>query len=206
MVRSITGALLAAGRDFRCGDTRLILDPEDEILAGMGRKRTQLWLTAADRMELAQRLPTMTDARLKERLRFALLAAEGRHTLEELAERLGRARSTLQLWLDKFNAGGLAELLQRESPPGLLSPLGGAGVQAELAAGLQAGRWASAQQIAHWLHEAHGIQRARKSIYYWLKRQGWSAPGAKSGPVLGQAASAGCHRSHAAALPAKALV
>jgi transposase-like protein len=114
--------------------------------------------------------------RQKERLRFALLAAEGRHTLEDLAERLGRARSTLQLWLDKFAAAGLAGLLERESPPGLRSPLGGVAVQAELQAGLRAGRWRSAEAIAQWLQAAHGITRARKSIYYWLKRNGWAAP------------------------------
>jgi transposase len=133
-----------------------------------------------------RRVESATEAREQERLRFALLAASGQHTLEGLAQRLGRARSTLQLWLDKFNTGGLGSLLQRESPPGLLSPLASATVQAELKAGLKAGRWVSAQQIADWLEEAHGIQRARKSIYYWLNRNGWKAPGARPGkPVRG---------------------
>jgi hypothetical protein len=89
----------------------------------------------------------------------------------------------LQLWLDKFAAAGLAGLLERESPPGLRSPLGGAAVQAELLAGLQAGRWRSAAAIAEWLQAAHGITRARKSIYYWLKRNGWAAPGARFSPT-----------------------
>ena len=64
----------------------------------MGRKRTQLSLTPAQRAKLAQRLQMVTEARAKDRMRFALLAAEGQHTLEDLAVRLGRARSTLQLW------------------------------------------------------------------------------------------------------------
>ena len=149
----------------------------------MGRKRTQLTLTPTQRTQLTQQLQAATEARQKERLRFALLAAEGRQTLEELAGRLGRARSTLQLWLDKFAAAGLAGLLERESPPGLRSPLGGAAVQAELLAGLQAGRWRSAAAIAEWLQAAHGITRARKSIYYWLKRNGWAAPGARFSPT-----------------------
>ena len=145
----------------------------------MVRRRTQLSLTAAQRTDLARQLQAGTETRQTERLCFALLAAEGRHTLEDLAELLGCARSTLQRWLDKFHAGGVDGLLERTSPPGLLSPLGSARVQAELQAGLAAGRWTSAQHIAQWLHETHGIRRARKSIYYWLKRNGWAAPGAR---------------------------
>ena len=157
----------------------MIIKSGSVTIASMGRKRTQLTLTPAEQTELARRLQTATDARQKERLRFVLMAAEGRHTLEELAERLGRARSTIQLWLDKFAAAGLAGVLERESPPGLLSPLGTATVQTELLAGLQAGRWRSAAAIADWLQTAHGITRARKSIYYWLGRNGWTAPGAR---------------------------
>ena len=164
-------------------DSPLIIAQGNGTFVGMGRKRTQLILTSAQRTQLTQQLQSATEARQKERLRFALLAAEGRHTLEDLAERLGRARSTLQLWLDKFDTAGLAGLLERESPPGLRSPLGGAAVQAELRAGLQAGRWRSAEAIAEWLQVAHGITRARKSIYYWLKRNGWAAPGARLAPA-----------------------
>ena len=162
-----------------CRWSPLILTEISEILGSMGRKRTQLSLTPAQRTKLAQRLQMVTEARAKDRLRFALLAAEGQHTLEDLAVRLGRARSTLQLWLDKFTAGGLAGLLERESPPGWLSPVGRDSVQAELQAGINAGRWRSAAAIAEWLQAAHGITRARKSIYYWLKRNGWAAPGVR---------------------------
>ena len=157
----------------------LINAPGNERLDPMGRKCTKLSFTPAQRAELAQRYHLVKETRHKERLRFALLAAEGRHTLEDLAQRLGRARSTLQLWLDKFTVGGLTGLLERESPPGWLSPLGEDAVQTELQAGLAAGRWSSAAAIAEWLEDAHGITRARKSIYYWLKRSGWPAPGAR---------------------------
>ena len=163
-----------------CRWSPLILTEKGEILGSMGRKRTQLSLTPAQRTKLAQRLQMVTEARAKDRLRFALLAAEGQHTLEDLAVRLGRARSTLQLWLDKFTAGGLAGLLERESPPGWLSPVGRDSVQAELQAGINAGRWRSAAAIAEWLQAAHGITRARKSIFYWLKRNGWAAPGIRA--------------------------
>jgi transposase-like protein len=157
----------------------LIINIGSGTIVSMGRKRTQLTLTPAEQTELAHRLQTATDTRQQERLRFVLLAAEGRHTLEDLAERLGRARSTLQLWLEKFAAAGLAGVLERESPPGLPSPMAAAAMQSEHQAGLQAGRWRSAAAIADWLQTAHGITRARKSIYYWLGRNGWAAPGGK---------------------------
>ena len=45
-------------------------------------------------------------------------------------------------------------------------------VQAQLQAGLQAGRWRTAGQVAAWLQETHTITRATKSLYYWLGKVG----------------------------------
>ena len=183
----------------------MIENPEHEMLCGMGRKRTQLSLTTAQCAELTWRVQSTTDARMRERLHFVLLAAEGRLTLEEIAARLGRARSTIQIWLDKFTAGGLAELLERESPAGLFSPLSNPTVLDELQAGLQAGRWTSAQHIADWLHETHGIRRARKSIYYWLKLKGWPAPGTTPPPLHSQTETTSRQPSRAAKARARDL-
>ena len=144
----------------------------------MGKPRTQLPLSAAQHAELNRRLRTVTDPRERERLQVALWAFSGRHTLEDLAEMADRSRATIQTWLDKFKAGGLPGLLERDTPPGSTSPLSRSRLHAQLKAGLAAGRWTSAQAISNWLNEAHGIQRARKSLYYWLKKNGWPAPGA----------------------------
>lgn len=102
---------------------------------------------------------------------MALDAASGRHTLEDLARRAGRARATIQLWLGKFVRGGIQGLLQHDTPPGSISPLAAPHLQAELQAGLNAGRWRSAQEIARWLNDVYGIRRARKSVYYWLRKR-----------------------------------
>lgn len=138
----------------------------------MGRKRTQLDLSPAERREAQRLMRTCEDPRVVERARFALLGATGQLTMEELAEQVGRRRSTLQTWLRKFQEGGLAGLLEREASPGISSPLGAARVQRQLQAGLQAGRWTSAAHVAAWLKEAHGITRSRKSIYYWFEKLG----------------------------------
>ena len=148
----------------------------------MGRHRTQLPLSAAQHAELNRRLRAVTDPRERERLQVAFWAASGRHTLEDLAEMSGRARATIQTWLDKFRSDGLPGLLKRDTPPGATSPLSSSRVQAQLRAGLASGRWHSAQGMSDWLKETHGIHRARKTLYYWLKKEGWSAPGARPRP------------------------
>jgi transposase len=111
-------------------------------------------------------------------VRFALLAAAGEHTLEELATQVGRQRSTLQNWLTKFKAGGLGGLLDRDASPGLTSPLARGKLQQQLRSGLKQRRWTSAEDVATWLREVHGIHRSRKSIYYWFAKWGTPAPGA----------------------------
>lgn len=140
----------------------------------MGRKRTQLDLSPAERREAQRLVRTCEDPRVVERVGFALLGATGQLTMEELAEKVGRRRSTLQTWLRKFQAGGLAGLLERDASSGITSPLGAARVQQQLQAGLKAGRWTSAAHVAAWLKEAHGITRSRKSIYYWFEKLGLS--------------------------------
>ena len=138
----------------------------------MGRHRTRLKLSGAERAQAQDLLNCTPDPRQRERLQVLFWASTGEHTLEGLARKAGRVRATIQLWLDKFRADRFSGLLKRDTPPGSASPLGAATVQAELRAGLRAGRWRSASEIAGWLQEAHGIKRARKSIYYWLGKMG----------------------------------
>ena len=135
----------------------------------MGRKRTRLELSAADRVAIDRHLNATRDLRKRERLGFALKAATGRHTLEELALASGRSRSTLQNWLEKFAVGGLSGLLARDAAPGKRSPLAGKRLQLELRQRIKA-RPCTAQEISDWLRERHGIELARKSVYYWLRK------------------------------------
>ena len=145
----------------------------------MGRNRTHLRLSTAQQAELPRLLRAAADKRERERLQVALWAGTGRYTLEELAKKAGRARATIQLWLDKFKTGNIQGLLARDTPPGASSPLSAPRLQAQLRAGLRAGRWRSAEAMVAWLKEEHGIDRARKTLYYWLKKNGWAAPGAR---------------------------
>ena len=138
----------------------------------MARKRTKLSMSAGELAQIKQEIRSASDARDKERLQVVLWATSGQHSLEALAQLVGRARSTIQIWLDDFTEGGRAKLLERAAPPGKPSPVAEPKVQAQLQAGLQAGRWRTAGQVAAWLKETHGIERAAKSLYYWLGKVG----------------------------------
>ena len=146
----------------------------------MGRKRTQLALSAAERAVALGLLENSDDPRRLERVRFALEAATGQHTLEDLARRFNRTRSTMQNWLASFAAGGLEGLLERAGGPGRASPVAKPKIQKQLLAGLKTGRWTSAEEIAAWLRDTHDIRRSRKSLYYWFQKHGVPAPSAHS--------------------------
>jgi len=137
-----------------------------------------LELRAGERTRLERLSHVLTDPRELERLKTILLAAEGRRTLEDIAQTIERSRSTIQNWLNKFDSGRIAGLLDRDTPPGSVSPISKATIQNELAEGFKTGRWRSAAQIAAWLEVAHGVKRSRKSIYYWLRKNGWVTPSA----------------------------
>jgi transposase len=138
----------------------------------MGRPKLKVNISAAQREELLAALKQNTDPRLRDRLQAIQLATTGRHTHHEIADLLGKARSTIQLWLDLYAAGQLPRLLERKSAPGKASALQRPEVQAQLKEGLQKGRWRTAAQIAAWLAQTHGIKRAAGSLYYWLGKVG----------------------------------
>jgi len=134
----------------------------------VGRKRTKLDLTADERIQLDHLLKTTRDLRQRERLAFAVKAAVGAHTLDDLARFTGRSRSTLQNWIAKFQRGGIGGLLVRDTPPGKQSALLKPEIQTELRQGLKSGELKTAQQVADWLRQRHKLTLARKSVYYWF--------------------------------------
>jgi transposase len=132
--------------------------------------RPRIKLTAPDEVKagLAQRIKNEKDAGLRDRMRSVLLAFEGTRRLQDIASQVGRARSSVQLWLDAFEQGGLAGLLTREKPPGKPSAMQAPGVQKAVESGLREGLWRSGPQFAAWLRQTHGIKLCRTQVYYWL--------------------------------------
>jgi transposase len=134
----------------------------------MARAHLKLTVSPAQKAALEERFKAADDVRQRQRLQAILLATRGQQGYRDIAQIVGCSTSTFALWLNKYLAGGVAELLRREKPPGTTSPIGRPQVQQELLAGLKSGRWRTAGQVAAWLKETHGIKRAAKSIYRWL--------------------------------------
>ena len=74
-------------------------------------------MSAAQAAPLKEQIRAATDPRDKERLQVVLWATSGQHTLADLARLAGRVRSTIQVWLDDYTAGGRSQRLERVKPP-----------------------------------------------------------------------------------------
>ena len=98
--------------------------------------------------QVLQRLKREPAGWRRERLLAVKLGLEGQLDLEEIAACLGRARSCIQGWLDRFRRGGLPALLQPpqrgQGPASQLSPELAQALHQKLAAGefrSQGGTW-----------------------------------------------------------------
>jgi transposase len=134
----------------------------------MGRPKTKLLLAEEVRQELKRRFQKAQTTHERVRLQSVLLATKGQHTLAGIAEIVGYARSGVQQFLERFGTGDFEALLARKKAKGKESPLQDPAVQEAIRAGLQAGRWRTAKQLAGWLKEEHQIERAAQTLYYWL--------------------------------------
>ena len=138
----------------------------------MGRPKLKLMVAAKQADEVRKLFRASEDPREKERLQAVLLAMGGAHTYEEIAGIVGRARSRIQIWLDRFESGGIKGLLARGKAPGRTSALQRPAVQKDMVKGLREGQWLTAPQLAAWLQKKHGIRHKPQSIYYWLGKLG----------------------------------
>lgn len=133
-----------------------------------GRPRIKISAPSEVKTELARRIKTERDALLRDRMRAVLLAFDGTRRYEDIARQLGRARSSVQLWLDAFIQGGVSGLLAREKAPGKASAMQAPEIQKAVAAGLREGRWRTGPQFAEWMRQTHGIELGATQVYYWL--------------------------------------
>jgi transposase len=119
--------------------------------------------------EVRRRHRSTHDTREKERCQAVLLAYGGRHTYEEIAEIVGRSRSTIQRWIKDFTKDALGSLSHQQGQGGgKPTELRDKKIQQELRKGLRSGRWMTAREIQRWLQERHGVNRSLDSVYYWL--------------------------------------
>lgn len=137
-----------------------------------GRPKIKVSASDSVKAEIASRIKHESNALLRDRLRAVQLAFDGTRRYEDIARQVGRARSSVQLWIEMFTDKGLDGLLSRKKAPGKVSPLQDPAVQADITEGLREGRWRTAPQFAAWIKQAHGIELCPTQTYYWLKKAG----------------------------------
>jgi len=108
----------------------------------------------------------------RERLLAVKLGLGGQLDLEEIAAYLGRARSCIQGWLERFRHGGLEALLEPpkrgQGPASQLSPE----LAEALGQKLEAGDFRRAADAQRWLLEEGGLQVKLVTVYKYLKKAG----------------------------------
>jgi transposase len=106
------------------------------------------------------------------RLAAVNLAYSGRHSMEEIAALVGKARSGVAKWIAKFRKGGVGAL--RDKPRGRKA--GSFTVKVtpaahdKLVAGLLEGRWKNSSRIRQWTEQEHGFKISKNGMYDWLRR------------------------------------
>ena len=117
-----------------------------------------------------QRLETERAGAARERLLAIKLGLAGDLDLDAIARAIGRARSVIQQWFDRYRRGGLEELLavrRGKGPPSRLKA-----EDAEfLRAGLAAGQWRTANEV-HQALTQRGVKVKPHSVYHYLGKFG----------------------------------
>jgi len=134
-----------------------------------GRPKLRLEIDRDIISKLRQKLRHPRSFKEKEQIQVVLMASSGQHTHEEIAAVVGRARSTVQLWIKGFEAEGMSWFDPKARlPRGKATAMRDPGLQKEFEQGLKQGRWVTAVEIQRWLAQEHNLKRSLNSIYYWL--------------------------------------
>ncbi|NCX55487.1 MAG: IS630 family transposase [Rhodobacterales bacterium] len=124
---------------------------------------------AADRKRASELLKQKQQDWQKERLIAVRLGLNPDKSLDEIAEVVGRDRSCIQRWFDRFKQGGFKALLSRGNsggrPSGCVDE-----VQAFLKAGLEAGKWNTAGQAKSALEKQFNQTFRYHTVWHWVKK------------------------------------
>ena len=109
------------------------------------------------------------EVRVRERAQAVLLASDGDHSYEQIAQSVGRARSTIQQWIASFVRDGVNAFFSRQGQGGgRPSPLNDEEIQKAFEQKLKEGTWRTAAEAQEWLRSEMGIERSLSNIYYWM--------------------------------------
>jgi transposase len=134
-------------------------------------RRTQL-----DRPEEAAKIEAALKGVIKkpwqrQRLQAMAMAAQGKWTLQQIADAVKAGRSTVSGWLKLVRTQGAEALLkwkEGQGAPGKLTKQ----IEEAIREGLGEGRWRRARDLQLWLQQEHGIELSLKGVYYYLGKVG----------------------------------
>jgi len=123
--------------------------------------------------EVEERLALGGSRRHMERLMALRMGLGGEHTLEQISQAVGRARSRITEWMKTAREEGVEALLGRHQGRGRKPQLSDKAFKG-LKHGLRRGRWKRAKEAGEWLQQRHGIKLGEGGVRYWLKKAGES--------------------------------
>jgi|SRR6185437_7398816 len=106
----------------------------------------------------------------QDKLHTISLAAEGKLTCEEIAEKLGRSKSAVQSWIQRWREaeGNLEEYLRIRRRR--VSPIRDKRIFDKLKAAYRAREISTGHGAARWLKEHFGLDATPQRMNYWLDR------------------------------------
>jgi transposase len=135
----------------------------------MARKLPQLGPTKAAELEAAW--PEHTSAWARQRLMVLKLVAQHVLSAEQIATAVGVGRRTVFRYLEKFQSGGVAGLLQREHKGGVKPTLAGADREAFLVQ-LREGKFRRAKEAQAWIEARTKRKLTLTGVYTLLGKVG----------------------------------
>jgi len=120
--------------------------------------------------ELKKRLQTASLGNQKEKLQMLWWLASGQvKEQQEIGQRLGRDKSTVTRWLQKYRTSGLSGLLEMKKAPGAKRKINDealAALKQELETGIGFNSYGA---IVEWLKLEHGQDIEYATVYAWVR-------------------------------------
>lgn len=137
----------------------------------MSRPRAKL--DQRDEAELVyERLANEPPGLSRERLVAISLGLKGEHTLNQIAEQLGRSRATIQTWFDLYRKEGLERVCRRANTPTGRPTQLNEKIKKELRKKLAKGSFRRVEDARTWLSSRFGVDVSYSTVRYWMGKLG----------------------------------
>jgi transposase len=137
----------------------------------MARPRAKLDVPGQAEL-VEERLKKEPSGIMRERLLAVKLGFDHEVTLDEIAERMGRSRATIQSWLDSYRAGGVEGLEPADRSAAGRKPALDERAEREFRKKLAKGSFRTAAQARDWVESRFRVKRSAESVRRWMGKLG----------------------------------